>query len=153
MAKKVGDLSKGASPDASTSGKLTKEQRKAARKFDIKAYGKEAEGNVNADGEILIVPGSFNHRKNNPLKKADFASEAIFVKYQGLISQQKSDFYAERATELVAKAERLEKFGSDDARKQAGKLQRAVDQIAVIRQQLIDGGMDEAEVDGLIKDM
>lgn len=150
MAKKVGDLGAGASGSIA---KPTKEQKKAAKAFDIKAYGKEAEGNVNGDDEILIVPVAFNQRKNTPMKKADFASEAVFVKYQAMVAQQKSEFYAERSKELAGKADRLERFGSDDQRRKAKKLERAHEQMKVIRQQLIDGGMSEAEIDEIIATM
>ena len=108
---------------------------------------------VDPNGLLSVCPDDFNCRKNNPLKKEAFVSEAIYIRYQSLVASQRAEFYAKKSGELTAKADRLEKFGSEAARKAAGKLARAKTQMATLRKQLLDSGMGEEELDALIKNM
>lgn len=144
MAKKVGQLKKSDE----------EEVVKGRQDFNIDAFKKRNAAAVDEEGCLVIIPDDkFNWRKNNPLKKEQFASEGVFIQYQGLVSQQKSEFYAAKAKELYGKAERLLKFGSEKARKAANKLVKAKDQIKKLREQLLATGMQEAELDALIAGM
>lgn len=143
MAKKVGDLD----------NQEQEEKKKGRQDFDVLAFGKEHDGAVDGEGLLTIAPSAYHYRTNKPLKKEQFASESIYIKYQSLIATQKAEFFAQKASELTGKAERLEKFGSEVARKAAGKLARAKAQMATLRQQLIDTGMAAEEIDALIENM
>lgn len=138
-------------------GTLNEEQveevKKGRQDFDVEAYGATNEGAVDADGLMAIAPGDYSYRKHNTLKKDVFTTEAIFMRHQANVAAERAEFYATRSAELVGKADRLEKFGSETARKQAGKLERAKKQMDTIRQQLIDGGMAPEEIDSLIANM
>ena len=147
MAKKVGDLKAGAAGTAGT------DKEPVSRIFDIKAFGVVTEGALDDNGLLTVAPTTFNHRKNKGLKKGDFDKEATFLEYQAMVCHQKAAFYTARGNEISAKAERLAKFGSDSARRAAGKLARAKEQMAKLRQQLLDSGMDEAELNDLIDKM
>jgi len=143
MAKKVGALKKG-----------EEEVKEKGRKdYDSAALVASNPEAVDADGLLTIAPTDYNHRKNTPMKKEQFSSESVYNRYQALIATQKSEFYAQKAAELMGKADRLEKFGSEAARKVATKLARAKQQMVVLRAQLLESGMGEEELDSLIKNM
>lgn len=120
--------------------------------FDVVAYGEENEGTVDSDGLLLAVPTTYNSRKNKPLKKEAFASEATYIRYQATVAEQRSDFYAAKAVELASKAMRIEKFGSEAARKTANKLAKAKAQMAKLRATLLET-MDESELDAIFESM
>ena len=140
---KVGDLEK----------QETEKKKKGRQDYDVAGFGAANDGAVDAEGLLTISPPDFHYRKFNPLKKEAFASEATYVLHQAMLASQKSEFFALKAQELTGKAERLAKFGSEVARKAAGKLAKAKAQMAKIRQQLIDTGMSAEEIDGLIENM
>ena len=141
--KKVGDLGKGeAEPEP-----------KGRQDFNVKAYGKENAGTVDKDGLITVSPPAYSYRKNTPLKKEQFSSEAIYIQFQAMTCEQKAEWFAQRAKELSNKAERLLKFGSEKARRAANKLAKAKEQIKTLREQLLATGMDETELDDLIENM
>ena len=144
MAKKVGDLE---------NGKEIEEKKKGRLAYDSAELKKVNAKAVNEDGLLTVAPPDYHHRKNLPLKKEAFATEAVYIRYQSMIASQKAEFYVTKSSELTGKADRLEKFGSEVARKAATKLARAKTQMATLRQQLIDTGMSEAELDALIEDM
>ncbi len=142
MTKKVGDLEK-----------QVEEKKKGRQDYDSTTLVAENAEAVNADGLLTIAPSDFHFRKHKPLRKEAFASESIYLKHQSLIATQKAEFFATKASELAGKAERLEKFGSEAARKTASKLAKAKAQMATLRQQLIDTGMAAKEIDALIENM
>ena len=144
---KVGDLAKGTEAQAEV------KKEKGRQDYSTAELVKTNAAAIDENGLLTVAPSDFNHRKHKPLKKEAFSSEAVYLRYQSLIAGQKSEFYATKSTELTGKADRLEKFGSEAARKAATKLQRAKKQMVTIRQQLIDSGMAEEEIDNLIKDM
>jgi len=144
MGQKVGDLEK-----AAKKGK----KEKGRQEFDVPGFGGANANTVNDDGLLLVAPSDFHFRKHKPLKKEAFATEAIYIKHQSMLATQKAEFFAQKASELAGKAERLEKFGSEAARKAASKLAKAKLQMANLRQQLIDTGMDADEIDALIENM
>ncbi len=141
MGKKVGQLEK------------KKEKVKGRQDFDLAALKKADAKAVNAEGLLTVSPATFNYRTNKPLGKAAFASESVFIKYQSLVATQKSEFFAQKASELSGKADRIEKFGSESSRKAASKLAKAKTQMAKLRAQLIESGMDEKDLDALIEKM
>ena len=143
MAKKVGDLKK-------TEVEVKEKGRTDYDNAALIAANPEA---VNADGLLTIAPTDYNYRKTNPMKKEQFLSESVYLRYQALVAQQKAEFFAQKSFELVGKADRLEKFGSESTRKAATKLARAKQQMTVLRQQLLDSGMSETELDSLIQNM
>ena len=108
---------------------------------------------IDADGFLLEVPVTYNERKHKPMKKDDFASEAIFIRWQAEQARQRADFYSAKAVDLDAKATRVEKFGSEAARKAANKLDKAMKQMEKLREQLLATGMDEAELDSIMASM
>ena len=146
MAKKVGQLK-------AEETKQEEEKVKGRQPFDVEAYGKANAGAVDADGLLTVVPTTFAFRKNVPMKKEQFASEVIYIKYQSLVAGQKAKFFGEKAKELAGKAERLEKFGSEKARRAASKIQKAKNTITELREQLLASGMDAADLDNLIANM
>ena len=141
MAKKVGSLKK------------EEKVEKGPKNYDSAELVASNPDAVDADGLLKIAPPDYNCRKNTPMKKEQFATEAIYNRYQALVAAQRAEFYAKRSTELNGKADRLEKFGSEAARKAAGKLARAKQQMAVLRTQLLESGMGEEELDSLIENM
>jgi Uri superfamily endonuclease len=144
---KVGEM-----PDTESVDEKKKEKGRAI--FDIAAYGTEVADSVDADGCLTVVPTTFNIRKNKPMKKEHFATEALYIRYQAAVATQKAEHEVAKAADLIAKAERVEKFGSDESRKTANKLAKAVKSMATLRAKLIeDGDMTAEAVDDLIKNM
>ena len=141
MAKKVGQMKK------------EEKEEKGRKIYDSAALVAENPKAVDADGLLTIAPTDYDSRKMAPLKKEHFVSEAVYNRYQALVASQRSEFYAQRSAELNGKADRLEKFGSEVARKAAGKLARAKQQMVTLRAQLLETGMDEKELDSLIENM
>lgn len=141
---KVGDLA---------AEQQTEKKQKGRQDFDVLAYQAKNTEAVNAEGLLVVAPTTYHYQKNLPLKKEQFSSESIYLKYQALVAAQKAEFYAQKSSELTGKAERLEKFGSEAARKTAAKLSRAKEQMGKLRLQLLESGMPEAELDDLIKNM
>lgn len=142
------------------------EEKKSGRQpFDVIAYGEAVPNSVDADGLFLVVPTDvvdgegkvavvgYSERKNKPLKKENFASEATFVHYQALVAMQKSEFFAAKAIDLKSRATRIEKFGSEDARKAAHKLDKAKKQMDKLKQQLLDTGMSPEDLEAILADM
>jgi hypothetical protein len=143
MAKKVGQLE----------GTEEAEVEKGRHEYDVAAQQGRDAASVDGDGLLTVVPDQFNWRKNVPMKKEQFATEATFIKYQGLVAKQKADFYLEKSNELIGRADRLEKFGSEVARKAANKLVKAKDQIKKLREQLLATGMSEDDLNTLVAGM
>jgi hypothetical protein len=131
MAKKVGN----AKPDAAK----TKEE-KGRKDF---APAKDI---LNADGLMTSVPGDFDYRKNKPLKKTAFASEDVYIDYQGLVAEQKAAFFTELAKERRDRADHLRKFGDADTRRKAKKLERATKQALLLQKELEAQGIDVSEI-------
>ena len=148
MAKKVGDLKDNGKGTGTGTGKC-KVKKSSRSVYDTTLLA----GATNEEGLLILAPEDFNSRKHFPLKKEQFVSESVYLKYQSLVASQKAEFYAQKAKELAGKAERLEKFGSDAARKAAEKLVRAKKQMAILRKQLEDSGMSSEELDALIETM
>lgn len=130
-----------------------KEKTSGRQVFDIAAYGKEVADTVDVDGLLLSVPKTYKERKNKPLKKDDFASEATYIHYQSLVFGQKAEYYATKSAEFENKAIRIEKFGSESARKTANKLAKAKAQMVKLTQTLLDTGMDQKELDDILAGM
>lgn len=142
MVEHVGDLNE-----------ATEEKKKGRQPYDtteLKASNKNA---INADGLLMIAPAGFNFRLHETMKKEDFATESVYLRYQSLVASSKAEFFAEKSAELTGKADRLEKFGSESARKAATKLARAKKTMSDLRAQLVESGMSEEELDALIEDM
>jgi hypothetical protein len=144
MVKKVGDLKNQTE---------TEPEQKGRQDFDIKAFGKENKDAVDKDGLLAVAPPTYNYRKHKPMKKEQFATEALYIELQALICGQKAEFFTQRGKELASKAERLKKFGSEKARRAAAKLAKAKDTIKTLREQLLATGMDENELDDIIENM
>lgn len=142
---KVGDINKNEAE--------AEEKPKGRQPYDLEALVAENAKAVDSDGMLTIVPEDYDSRKHIPLKKEDFTNEATFIRYQSLVAGQRAEFYAQRSSELAGKADRLEKFGSESARKTASKLARAKQSMAKLRTQLLESGMSEEELDALISDM
>lgn len=143
MAKKVGDLKK----------ENTEEKVKGRQDYSSANLVAANPAAVDADGLLTVGPDDYDYRTNKPLKKEAFASESIYLRYLSIVASQKASFFAKKSGELAGKADRLEKFGSEAARKAAGKLARAKAQMATLREQLLASGMGEAELDALIATM
>ena len=144
MAKKVGDLKNDGT---------TEEKVKGRQDYSSTELVKTNAAAVDADGLLTVAPPDFSIKKNKPLKKEAFATEATYIRHTANVAAQRAEFFAAKSGELVAKADRLEKFGSEAARKAASKLAKAKTQMGVLRKQLLDGGMDETELDALIANM
>ncbi len=140
---KVGDLNK----------VVAKEKPKGRQEYNSDALVATNPEAKNMDGLLTIVPTDYDSRKHKPLKKTDFATEAVFIRQQAFVAAQRAEWFAQRSAELVGKADRLEKFGSESARKTATRLARAKYQMADLRKQLLATGMAEAELDDLIANM
>jgi len=143
-----------------TVGETPEETKEKGRiDFPIKdAKYRNVEGKVvtavNGDGVLIAVPipvadekgkviyAGFNARKHLPLKKADFASLATYLRYQGFIAKIKAHTLVKRAEECEAKAARIEQYGDEATRKKVAKLARMREAAEKIQKQLEEEGVD-----------
>ena len=158
---KVGEVSNKVGDVAEVEG--TKEKKSGRQPFDVVAFGAAIENAVDGDGLLTIVPDTvfaedgvtvtvagYDERKNKPLKKENFLTEAVYTRYCAMVSNQKSEWHAAKAVDLLAKAKRIEQFGSEDARKAANKLAKAQKQMIKLRATLKATGMTDEQLDDIL---
>jgi len=133
----------------------TKEKPKGRIDFPKKAaMYRDTEGNVvtaiNAENLLVAVPktiidpkdeakilyAGFDTRKHLPLKKADFASMATYLLYQGFIARERAQRLITTAENKEATAARLLKYKDEATRKKAAKRDRMRKELAVLEEQL-----------------
>lgn len=144
----------------SKAGSKVAEKEKAGKTpMDYSNY-KNAEGQsiVNEDGKLLeppvriesedgtVVQAGWDPKKNKPLGKDDFATEAPFLRWKADTLRQRAERSLVMADRMDAKAERLGRFKSDKARKKAEKLARMKEQMAALEAELANEGVDAEEV-------
>lgn len=128
MAKKVGQV------DAK------KKEKKGRPKFDA------PKSLLDKDGKLTAVPEDYDYRKFQPLKKLNFASEDLFLDYQGRVAEQKSKFFAELAKDRHERANSFRKFGDPEQRRKAKKLQRSIEAAHKLQKELEAQGIDVSEI-------
>lgn len=130
MAKKVG------------TAKHAAEEKKEKGRLDFVAD----KSILNKDGLMVALPDGYDYRKFKPLKKKDFATEDLYIDYQGLIAEQKAEFFMELSKERHTRANHLRKFGDADTRRKAKKLERATKQALLLQKELEAQGIDVSEI-------
>ena len=142
-----------------------KEEKKTGRiEFsikDAKCLNENADlvSATNEDGLLTIVPKSvkdaegkkvlyagFNVRKHLPLKKADFAGLATYMRYQAFVARSKAVVLIKSAEDKEAKASHIEQFGDEITRKKVQKVARMREQLATLQTQLEADGVDISSI-------
>lgn len=96
---------------------------------------------VDKDDETKILYAGFDTRKHLPLKKADFASMAFYLQYQGYIARSRAQRLIATAENKEAAAARLLKYKDENTRKKAAKRDRMRKELAVLEKQLEQEGV------------
>jgi len=96
------------------------------------------------DGDKIVYTG-FDTRKHLPLKKADFASMATYLLYQGFIAREHAQRLITIAENKEASASRLLKYKDEATRKKAAKRDRMRKELAALEKQLSDEGVAAEE--------
>ena len=142
-------------------GNTTDAKKKKAKRIDfpkdtavyIDADGKQVTA-VNDDKLLIAVPipikdddgkilyAGWNSRKHNPLKKTDFANLQTNLRFQAFTSKIRAAMLLVKATELEAKAGRIEKFGDEATRKKVARMAAMKKQLEKLTKQLEADGID-----------
>lgn len=135
--------------------KMAEKDRKQPEGRAIYRFGNA----VNADGESIIQDGKltavpvtvetngevtfvgFDPFKHKPLKSTVFASSDVFMDFRAHLLNTRASKMTALADKLSARANRLRKFGNDETRKKAEKLERLRSQYKALEAELASEGV------------
>jgi hypothetical protein len=121
--------------------KVTPQGKKAETKSEPKKVTKRTGFKIAAEPYDVAVPPGFNFLNYKPLKKKNFATEALYYEHRVAEMDFKSDSFA-------AQAEEARKFGDSKQRNKAKKIVKLNEKMAELRKQLTAQGIN---VDELLK--
>ena len=111
------------------------------------------ESAVNGEGLLIAVPtvikegdkvihAGWRIKKHNPLKKSDFASLAVYLRFQAYSSRLRAAIFVKNAEDKEQKANTIEKFGDVTMQKKAAKIASLRKSLETLTKQLEDEGID-----------
>lgn len=125
MAKKIGQVK-----NAGVKKEKVKKQRVAIK------------GERNDKGLLIAVPADYNPKEHIALSKKDFADTATFFEFRSAMMKRAAARMTDAADKMLARAERLRKYGDEETRKKAERLARYKEQVAELEKYLSEQGID-----------
>lgn len=110
-----------------------------------------AKEHMNGDGLLTAIPDNYDSKEHLAPKRADFASEDLFLEFKANEFESRAEGLATKAARLREQAETIRKFGDPEQRKKVAKFQKMQAQISELQKALeaegisLDELMDEDE--------
>jgi hypothetical protein len=130
--------------------KITAAEKSKAERAKRVEYTKLCDADqLNEDGVLTAIPGDWDAKKHLPLRKGDFADEAMFLDFRADDMETRGKALLTSAKLIRETAVTHRKFGDPKKRAQVKRAQRMVEQLAKLKEQLKAEGVD---VDEILKD-
>lgn len=103
-------------------------------------------GTRNADKRLTAVPTDFNPREHLPLKRPDFATEDLYLRFKSAQLRARGQQMLDRANKLDEQATQIQKFGDPAARAKVRKFQKLADTMKELKATLEKEGISLADL-------
>lgn len=97
-------------------------------------------------GKLQAVPANWNADEYRPLKRAMFADEAVWTRFQADIVRQKATALVKEAEELEKRADMLGKITDVETRKRVNKAVKARKMLEKLEKELANIGLSDSDI-------